>query len=391
MKLWLDKDLDKEVEKFTVGNDYLLDARLLNYDCIASIAHAKMLHKIGALSGKESKSIVKVLIDIQHDKSFKISPEDEDCHTAIENYLVTRLGSVGKKIHLVRSRNDQVLTALRLYEKDELKQIKSMLFGYKKSLNNVVSRYGTVRLPGFTHTRKAMPTTIAVWFGSFADSLNDNILLLATASKLIDQSPLGSAAGFGVPIFKIDRKFSSKLMHFSKVMENPMYCQLSRGKFESTIIHVCSQIMFDLNKLASDIILFSMPEFGFFALPKNMCTGSSIMPQKENPDLLELVRAKYYFVLGEEFKVQSIASSLISGYNRDLQLTKEPLFVSIDTTKDCLNIMSALLNNLSVDKAKCKKALTRKVYATEHAFALVKKGVPFRDAYNIIAQKLKRP
>ncbi len=389
MKLWQKNyNVDKEIENFTVGNDFLLDKKLVKYDCIASIAHAKMLKKIGILNNSELNKLIKGLneiIKLDHKDKFKISQEDEDCHTAIEKYLTKKYGSAGKKIHTARSRNDQVLTALRLYEKEELKEIKVLLDQYKASLLAAIKKYGKIKIPGYTHMQKAMPTDIKAWLGSFVSSLEDNLELLDTVYSLIDKSPLGSAAGFGVPSIKIDKKMTASLMGFSKAIENPMYAQLSRGKLEASILHLLSQVMLDLNKLSTDLMMFSMQ--ALISLPKEFCTGSSIMPQKKNPDVLELVRAKYHVVLGEEFKVKSMISNLISGYNRDLQLTKEPLINSIETAKSCIKIMDLLVPKIKVDEKKCKEALTKELYATEEAYELVKKGIPFREAYKKVGRK----
>ncbi len=391
MKLWQKNyNVDKEIEKFTVGNDFLLDKKLVKYDCIASIAHAKMLKKIGILSNSELNKIIKGLneiIKLDRKDKFKISQEDEDCHTAIEKYLTKKYGNAGKRIHTARSRNDQVLTALRLYEKEELKEIKALLGQYKASLLAAIKKYGKVKIPGYTHMQKAMPTDIKTWLGSFVSSIEDNLKLLDAAYSIIDQSPLGSAAGFGVPSIKIDKNMTASLMGFSKAMDNPMYAQLSRGKLEATILHLLSQIMLDLNKLSTDLMLFSMQEFSFMSLPKEFCTGSSIMPQKKNLDVLELVRAKYHVVLGEEFKVKSMIGNLISGYNRDLQLTKEPLINSIETAKSCIKMMALVILKMKIDEKKCKEALTKELYATEEAYNLVKKGIPFREAYKEVSRK----
>jgi len=394
MKLWQKNyKLNEEIEKFTVGNDYLLDQKLVPFDCKASIAHAKMLEKIGILTNDESDKLVQVLNEIikLHSKGkFEIKQEDEDCHTAIENFLVKKCGDAGRKIHTARSRNDQVLTALRLYEKDEIIKIKNLLSGLKEKLQGLCQKYGYIEIPGYTHMQKAMPTNIKTWLDCFIDSIDDNFKLLDLAYELIDSSPLGSAAGFGVPAFKVNKKQTANLMGFSKVMENPIYAQMSRGKFESTVMHALSQIMFDLNKLSTDLIIFSMKEFSYVTLPSEFCTGSSIMPQKKNPDVLELMRAKYHIVLGEEFKVKSLIANLMSGYNRDIQLTKKPLINSIEITKDCLKIMYLLLPELKINKDKCKEAMSNELYATEEAYKLVKKGIPFREAYKKISKKYEK-
>ncbi len=391
MKLW-DKgcELNKEIESFTVGDDYLLDRRLVKHDCIASIAHAKMLRRIGLLTESELGRLVRGLREIMRldaKGGFVIKKEDEDCHTAIENRLVLKYGAAGKKIHTARSRNDQVLTALRLYEKESLGAIKQHLARFKKALQAAGKRQGKIPLPGYTHMRRAMPTTVGSWLGCFSDSAGDNSLFADFVLKLIDQSPLGSAAGYGVPALKIDKRFTASLLGFARPMENPIYAQMSRNKFEATIAHLCSQIMFDLNKLCSDLIMFSMPEFGFVKLPDAFCTGSSIMPQKKNPDVLELVRGKYHVALGEEFKIKSLAGNLISGYNRDIQLAKGPLFSCLDAVPASLGIMSVVVEGLRFDEKNC--ALSGELFATEEVYKLVKLGMPFRDAYRKVAEKFK--
>ena len=393
MKLWEKKyQLDKQIENYTVGNDHILDQKLVKYDCKASIAHVKMLNKIGILTDEESNKLIMVLyeiIKIDNNQSFIIEQHEEDCHTAIENYLIKKLGSIGKKIHTARSRNDQVLTALRLYYKDEIKCIIQLVNDLINTLNLLKEKHGKTKLPGYTHMRKAMPSSIEMWTESFIESMKDNNMLLNWINKLIDQSPLGTAAGYGLPI-EIDRKITAELLGFNKIQKNPIYAQNSRGKFESSVLHALNQIMFDLNKIASDLLIFSMPEFGYFELPSEFCTGSSIMPHKKNPDVLELVRAKYHQTIAYEFEIKSIIGNLTSGYNRDIQLTKEPMIKSFETIKDCLSIMKLVLENIQVNRENCEKAMTNELYITEKTYELVKKGVPFRKAYIQISQKLEQ-
>ncbi|MBI2665476.1 argininosuccinate lyase [Candidatus Woesearchaeota archaeon] len=391
MKTW-DKGINqkKEIEQFTVGNDYILDKKLVKFDCLASIAHANMLNSIGLLSDDELKHLVDGLneiIELDSKNQFEIKQDDEDCHTAIENYLLMKHGEVGKKIHTGRSRNDQVLTALRLYEKDELSAIKNFIKIFITSIDSTITKSGSIKLPGYTHMQKAMPTNIETWLGSFKESMQDNLKMVDAIQELINQNPLGSAAGFGVPVFEIDKEKTAKELDFSKVMKNTLYCQLSRGKFEAQILNVISVIMFDLNKLATDLMLFNMQEFGYIELPSEFCTGSSIMPQKKNPDVLELIRAKYHVILGEEFKVKSMIGNLISGYNRDIQLTKEPLINSFDSLKENLSIMSLVIVEMKIHKDNCEKAMTKELYATEETYRLVNQGLPFRDAYKDIGRK----
>jgi argininosuccinate lyase len=389
MKLW-DKGLPLSslVEAYTVGDDYLLDQRLVPYDCRGSEAHVKMLESIGILTPAEAEDLRKELEDILHLHSkgeFKITREDEDCHTAIEGHLVSCLGSTGEKIHTGRSRNDQVLTALRLYEKDALAVLEEGVSDISGRLEEFRNAWGKVPLPGYTHMRRAMPTDFGTWAGAFIDAFSDDQVQLTGLFHLIDQSPLGTAAGFGVPVLDLDRELAAREMGFSRVQENPVYAQMSRGKFESAILHQCGQIVFNLNKMATDLILFSMSEFGFVTLDPEICTGSSIMPQKKNPDVLELVRGQYHIILGEEFKLKSLISNLMSGYNRDIQLTKGPLFRGLDATIDSLRIISHVLPLISVEPAKC--TLSDELFATEKVYRLVKAGVPFREAYRIVATK----
>jgi len=390
MKLWSPKtESNSLVESFTVGNDPELDQVLVKYDCLASIAHAKMLGKIGLLPEEEVSELVQELekiIELDSQGEFSISQEQEDCHTAIEQHLTEQLGDVGKKIHTGRSRNDQVVTALRLYYKDELSNLKYLADDFGKTLSKFKKNYGEISMPGYTHTRKAMPSSIEMWAGTFISGMQDNQLLLDAVYQLVDQSPLGTGAGYGVPL-DIDRDFTAKELGFVKVQGNPIAVQNSRGKYESSILHTCSQVMADLNRMATDLILFSEPDFGFFELSEEFCTGSSIMPQKKNPDVFELVRAKYHQILGWQMQIQSMTANLISGYHRDLQLTKEPVMRGLQVTKDSLEIMTSAIKQLSVNAEQCQNAMTDELYATERAYQLVKQGRPFRDAYRKISEE----
>jgi argininosuccinate lyase len=284
MKTWeKNYKLNKKVEKYTVGSDYFLDQKLLKFDCKASIAHVKMLNKLDILTKEECEKLqneLENIIELDKKNLFKINLEDEDCHTAIENYLIKKLGDAGKKIHTARSRNDQVLTALRLYSKDELKQVTKKVENLIKSISIFKLKYGNIILPGYTHMRKAMPSSITFWSDAFIESMQDNLDLMKIIYTYIDKSPLGTGAGYGLPL-KVDRNFTANLLGFEKIQNKSLYVQNSRGKFESLILEGLSQIMMDLNKISSDIILFSMSEFGFFEISSEICTGSSIMPHKK--------------------------------------------------------------------------------------------------------------
>jgi len=389
-KIWNNKyNLNKQVEAYTVDNDFRLDLNLVKYDCRGSIAHAKMLGKIGVLKKQEVDKLVKELnniINLHESGKFTIKKEQEDCHTAIEQHLIKKLGDLGKKIHTGRSRNDQVLTALRLYYKDELASSIILIKQLVKSISGFIKKYGKIKFPGYTHTRKAMPSSIALWGNAFIDSMADNQKLAEFTLAIIDQSPLGTGAGYNVPL-NLDRTYTAKLLNFRKVQQNSIYVQNSRMKFEILLLNYLSTVMLDLNKIATDLVMFSMPEFGYFELPEEICTGSSIMPQKKNPDVLELLRAKYHVVCSFEFQIKSIAGNLISGYHRDYQLTKEPVMNSFKITEQSLSISTLIFNKLKVNKENCNKGLSKEVYATEEVYNLVKKGVPFREAYKKISKK----
>lgn len=393
MKLW-DKGykIDREAEDYAVSNNYLLDQALVKYDCIASKAHAEMLGRIGILSREEVRVLglaLDEIIELDRKGKFIIEKNQEDCHTAIENYLTGKLGDTGKKIHTARSRNDQIQAALRLYYKDELLRSKKMVLGLITDVKGFARRNGKVKIPGFTHSRKAMPSSMGMWSGALAEALMDDIKLLDAATDLIDQSPLGTGAGYGLPLY-VDRAYVAKRLKFRKIQKNPIYVQNSRGKFEATIVHALSQIMFDLNKTAQDVITFSMPDFGYFVIPDELTTGSSIMPQKKNPDILEDVRANYHVINSYEFRIKGVIGNLLSGYNTDLWLTKEPVMKSFDVTDRSLSVIGLLFRKLGVDRKKCAAAMTEELYATEKAYKMVKEGKPFRDAYKAVSKEYKK-
>lgn len=392
-KLWnKGYSLNKEIEKFTVGDDYITDKNILKYDIYASIAHAIMLAKIGILKEDELKKLkkgFKEIFDLHNKNKFEIKVEDEDCHTAIENFLTKKYGDVGKKIHTGRSRNDQVLVALRLYEKDNLIETIKKSLELVKSILIFSEKNKGILMPGYTHMQKAMPSSVGLWASSFAESLMDDIKILNNCLNIVDQNPLGSAASYGVNL-NLDSELTTKLLGFSKTQDNVLYAANSRGKFEVNIISSLSQIMLTLNKIASDLMLFTMLEFNYFELPKEFCTGSSIMPQKKNYDVLELLRAKCHILISLQFQLSGIISNLMSGYNRDFQLIKKPIIEAFDMTDSSLNICKLVFENLKVNKDKLKNAMTKELFATDEAYELVKKGMPFRDAYLKIGQNLDK-
>jgi argininosuccinate lyase len=392
MKLWQTADsMDARIEAFTIGNDPVLDQELIPFDCQATIAHVTMLQEIGILDAVEAEQLIAALNDLVNLHSagqFQIQPNQEDGHSAIEEFLTGRLGDTGKKVHTGRSRNDQVLTAVRLFEKSAIEQLMELAAKLAESLSRFGSTNAGIPLPGYTHTRKAMPFTVRDWAMSFHDSLKDDVKLLQGTYELIDQNPLGTGAGYGVPL-PLNRQTTTDLMGFSRILENPMYAQNSRGKFESRILNDCLMILYDLNKWASDLIFFTIPDLGYFNLDPSMVTGSSIMPHKKNPDVLELIRASYHLVAGYEYQLKMIPGNLISGYHRDLQYTKEPLMRGLKTCRDVLEASQVVLNGLSVNQENLNKSMTPELLSVQKVMELVNSGMPFRDAYREISRIYK--
>lgn len=384
--------IDETLARFTVGDDPALDKHIAFFDCLASIAHAQMLAKTGLLTVHEANLLTNELAALAKKArfgEFVIEPQQEDCHTAIENHLTEVLGEVGKKIHAARSRNDQVLTALRLYSKAELRQLIALCMKLASELIQFADKNVDVPMVGRTHMQKAMPSSMGLWAMAFAESLIDDAKMLTDVYELIDQCPLGSAASYGVG-WPIDRAFTSSALGFAKVQNNVLYAANSRGKFDAAILHAVTQVMADLSKMASDLIFFSLPETDYIAIPKAFCSGSSLMPQKRNPCALELIRAKAATVASYLMQTLEIIRPLGSGYHRDFQETKAPLINGFEITKQSVVVMTHLLKHLEVNKEACASAFTTEVYATDQAMRLTAQGTPFREAYLQVAQNLDK-
>ncbi len=392
-KLWQKNyTLDSVVERFTVGIDYILDNSLVMSDCLSSIAHAKMLSSIKILTYKEFDSLRHALVEIMESWTkgeFEIKLSDEDCHTAIENFLTEKLGEAGKKIHTGRSRNDQVLTAVRFFSRSRILKITEALSVLIGDLIAMAEKYSDVPMPGRTHMQIAMPSSVGLWAGAFAEELADCEKLMEAAFHINNQSPLGAAASYGVPL-PLDRKMTADLLGFEKVQNNVLYCNNARGKIESMIIDSLDQVTLSLSKMAQDLIIYSMPEFGYFSLPANLCSGSSIMPQKKNPDGLELLRAKSASVSAASAQIKNVIRSLPTGYNRDFQETKEPLIKAMDTVFDSITIMSLTISKIEVHRQNLKKGFIPEIYATDEALRLVGKGMSFRDAYKEVGLNIEK-
>jgi len=392
-KLWDKKGgtkTNQTVEDYTVGVDYLLDLELLPYDIQGTLAQAKMLHKIKIISAKElaqAMAGLNKILSLWKEGKFKIEKSQEDGHTAIEAFLTEYYGEVGKKIHTGRSRNDQSLTMTRLFSKEKLLEIKHEIQNLIKEFKIQIKRNGKIKMPGYTHMQRAMPSSVGMWLGSYHDSLLDDLVLIEAVIKIIDQNPLGSAAGYGENILGLDRKFTTKELGFKRVQENPIYCAMSRGKFENMTLQVVSNAMFDLGKIANDLLLFTTKEFNFFTLPDSFKTGSSIMPQKKNYDVLELVRGNIGIFNGFQNQIQNVIKNLPAGYNRDFQLTKEPYIKGIKLALDTIGVMTLVIKNLEVKKENLENACSSELYATDEALKLVKSGKSFREAYQEVKEK----
>ena len=391
-KLWdKGKSTDTLVEKFTVGEDYIFDMNLVHYDILGNIAHARTLNKAGILSEAELKKLeaaLRKLMKVHQRGEFTIPAELEDVHTAVENYLTGQLGGLGKKIHTGRSRNDQIIVDMRLYMRDRINVLSSALLDAARTILAFAEKNKDIPMPGFTHTRAAMPSSAGLWSACLAELLLDDLVLLDAAYAVIDQSPLGSAAGYGVPL-NLDREFTAKQLGFARVHKNVLAVQNGRGKFELALVSACQQIMIDLSRAAADIILFSMPEFGFIAIPDELTTGSSIMPQKRNPDPMELIRASTHSVNGAAASLAGTLTGLISGYNRDLQLTKGPTMKVLDTVVSSLAIMNRMFAGITVNEKRCIEGFSPDIFAADAALEMVvKQNVPFREAYKSVAGRL---
>jgi len=387
-------EIDSEVLDFTAGQDVQLDLALVKADCLGTAAHVTMLSRMAfkppVISPADSKKVIaelKKIIAQSQKGAFKITLSDQDVHLAVERTLTSKLGDLGKKVHTGRSRNDQVAVDLRLYAKEEILYAISEAASLAAELIDFAKKHAADPMVGRTHMQPAMPSSVGLWASAHAESLLDDVALLMTAYELNDQCPLGSAAGYGAPL-PLDRQLVSDLLGFSRPVQNVLYANNARGKMESIILSAMSQIMLTLSRLAQDLMLFSMPEFGYFTLPMAFCTGSSIMPQKRNPDVLELVRGKAAKIMALLSCVTELIRGAPSGYNRDLQEAKGPFMKGITMTRASLRIMKRLMAGTQVNRKALLAGFTPGVFATDRALELVAGGMPFRDAYHHVKQHL---
>lgn len=376
------QQLANGVMAYLAGEDVLLDQALFLYDIQGTAAHVQGLAHIGIISHEELQQFTQALHDLAElykNHEFSLDSRFEDGHSAIEFYLTEQLGDLGKKAHTGRSRNDQVLTCLRLYMQDQLQTVKQQTTAIIQVLFEMADQHKDSLMPGYTHLQRAMPNTVAMWLLGFAESLLDDTEHLNGLIKLMDSSPLGTAAGFGVPL-PLAREETAAAMGFSRVQINPVSVQNSRGKYELMCLHALSYLLMDVRRFAWDLSLFMTSEFDFIQMGASHTTGSSIMPNKNNPDVVELMRASLSVVDGAVQQIQSLLS-LPSGYQRDLQLSKGPLLKGMTMTQNTLALIPELLKALTFKKENMKNAITPEMMATDQAVSKVKQGQSFRDAY----------
>ena len=393
MKLWDKKGsgVNEQIEKFTVGRDAEFDMRLAQYDVYGSMAHAKMLASVNMLTSSEAKDIQQELENIEAEikrGSFKIEDGVEDVHSQIELNLTRKIGEAGKKIHSGRSRNDQVAVDIKLYLRAEINHLKSETKSLFDLLISLSDQYKTDLLPGYTHLQIAMPSSFGLWFGAYAESLTDDLEMLASAYQVVNKNPLGSGAGYGSSL-PLDRKLTTELLGFNSLHYNVVYAQMSRGKTEKLVSFGMSSIAATLSRLAMDCCLYMNQNFGFISFPDELTTGSSIMPHKKNPDVFELVRARCNRIQSIPNELSLLMNNLPSGYHRDMQLTKEILFPAIEDLKSCIGMTGLMLSHIRIKKDILHDEKYKYLFSVEAVNELVNRGVPFREAYKRIGNQIQ--
>ena len=391
-KLW-EKNIqvDKEVERFTVGKDRELDLYLAPYDMLGSMAHITMLESIGLLTKDELQSLhaeLKNMYAKAERGNFVIEEGVEDVHSQVELMLTRKLGDIGKKIHSGRSRNDQVLLDLKLFARARIRELVRLTGDLFEVLIDQSNRYKDILMPGYTHLQIAMPSSFGLWFAAYAESLADDLLLMQAAYKICNRNPLGSAAGYGSS-FPLNRTMTTELLGFDSMNYNVVYAQMGRGKMERTVAYAMAGIAATLSKLAMDACLFNSQNFGFIQLPDSFTTGSSIMPHKKNPDVFELTRAKCNTLQGMPQQIALICNNLPSGYFRDLQIIKELFLPSFDELNDCLHMVTLMMREIKINEHILDDPKYSLLFSVEKVNRLVMDGVPFRDAYKKVGMDIE--
>jgi len=398
MKLW-DKNISEKdkkhseiIEKFTVGKDRDFDIVLAKYDILGNLAHSEMLSKVGLLEKSEydiiEKELLLMLKDVENE-TFKIDDGVEDIHSQIEFNLTKKLGNIGKKIHSARSRNDQVLVDIKLYLKDEIKQISKLSEKLFVKLQYLSETYKDYLFPGYTHLQIAMPSSFGLWFGAYAEALVDDLELLLAAYNVCNKNPLGSGAGYGSS-FPIDREFTTKKLNFKTLNYNVVYAQMTRGKTEKILSMAMANLAGTLGKFSYDVCLYMSQNFGFISFPDSLTTGSSIMPHKKNPDVFELIRAKSNSIQSLPNELTMMISNLPSGYHRDWQLTKEVLFPKIEVLKDCLEILEFMLSYIEIKNNILEDEKYKYIFSVEEVNRKVLNETPFREAYKEVGLEIEK-
>lgn len=392
MKLWAkDKDSLKEVETFTVGNDREMDLYLAAFDVLGSLAHVRMLQSVGLLDADEQARLEEALraifSDIEKD-NFKLQPEVEDIHSQVELLLTQQLGDIGKKIHSARSRNDQVLVDIKLYLRQELQQLVENIQPFFQLLQVQSEKYKHHLLPGYTHLQLAMPSSFGLWFGAYAESLTDDCISIKAAYDIVNQNPLGSAAGYGSS-FPINRKMTTELLGFADLNYNVVYAQMGRGKAERVVAQALANVADTLSRMSMDACLYLNQNFDFIGFPAELTTGSSIMPHKKNPDVFELIRSHCNRIKALPNEIMLMTTNLPSGYHRDLQLLKEHLFPAFKTLNDCLQMAGLMLSNITIKENLLADEKYKFLFSVEEVNKLVLQGLPFRDAYKQVGRSIE--
>ena len=392
-KLW-DKGFDTNalVEDYTVGNDQELDMRLAKYDVQGSLAHIRMLETIGLLTAEELKVLVRGLEQIASEieaGDFRIEPESEDIHSQVELLLTRRLGDVGKKIHSGRSRNDQVLVDLKLFLREELKEIATEIRALFDRLQELSEQHKEVLMPGYTHLQIAMPSSFGLWFGAYAETLVDDMRLVAAAYDIANQNPLGSAAGYGSS-FPLNRTMTTQLLGFETMHYNVVAAQMSRGKSERAAANAIAAVAATVGRMAMDLCLFMSQNFGFVKLPDSLTTGSSIMPHKKNPDVFEIMRGRCNRLQAVPNEMALMLTNLPVGYHREMQLLKDILFPATEELKRTLRMADFMLSNLSVNEQILEDEKYNYLFTVEDVNRLALEGVPFREAYRTVGMQVQR-
>ena len=392
MKLWdKGKPFNRTTQDFTSGKDRLLDIVIARYDIIGSIAHVKMLESVKIISGDESEVLIQALNQIYKQilsGDFRITEDVEDVHSEVEKQLTSILGEAGKKIHAGRSRNDQVLVDIQLFARDKISEIVQAIDVFSDILLQLSEKYRNYFLPGYTHLQAAMPASFGLWFGSFAETLADDLLIIYAAYRMVNQNPLGSAAGFGTSL-PLNRQLTTKLLGFENMRFNSMHAMNARGKTELMSAQALASLAFTLGKYAGDVCHYSGENYGFIGLPEEYSTGSSIMPHKRNPDIFELVRATCSGIQSLPNQISLMANNLPTGYHRDFQVIKEYFLPAFENILNCLNILIKVFPELIIRKIDKNDEKYRYIFSVENINQLVMEGKPFREAYRKVADEIR--